>query len=266
MENDGENTGVRHDDESIGVDRDNESMGIKSESRSTGATDKAEEMALIEEAIAEVERDITEGTEILAGTEAETEDIWDKNVIHPDLQVPTEEHTHNLRRRGNWQLEYTHRYGFQVTIIRYALKQLSKGQESGKCRTRTSSQEGCIFAREYREPFRKIEARVTTPDDFPKRKTRRINKGQRGSRREEQREKIKPKDATSPTVSTEAVMLTATINTIEVRDVAVVDIPGAYLSTDMNDDVHVVFRGMLADLVVASDPALYQPCVLYEAG
>ena len=61
-------------------------------------------------------------------------------------------------------------------------------------------------------------------------------------------------------------MLTATIDTIEVRDVAVVDIPGAYLSTDMNDDVHVVFRGMLADLVVASDPALYQPCVLYEAG
>ena len=43
-----------------------------------GATDKADEMALIEEAIAESEWDITEGTEILAGTESKTEDTQDE--------------------------------------------------------------------------------------------------------------------------------------------------------------------------------------------
>ena len=58
-------------------------------------------MALIEEAIAEEDRDITERTALLAGTEVETEDTWDKSVIHLDLQVPTEEHTYNLRQRGN---------------------------------------------------------------------------------------------------------------------------------------------------------------------
>ena len=54
------------------------------------------------------------------------------------------------------------------------------------------------------------------------------------------REKIEPKDATSPTVATEAVMITAKIDTLEGRDVAVVDIQRAYLSADMEDEVHVV--------------------------
>ena len=41
-------------------------------------------------------------------------------------------------------------------------------------------------------------------------------------------------------------MLTATIDTLEGQDVAVVDISGAYLSADMENEVHVVFRGTLA--------------------
>ena len=72
-----------------------------------GATDKADEMALIEEAISGVERDIVEGTDILAGTKTETEDTRNENVIHPDLQVPTVEQTYNLRRRRNPRTEYT---------------------------------------------------------------------------------------------------------------------------------------------------------------
>ena len=81
-----------------------------------------------------------------------------------------------------------------------------------------------------------------------------------------QRENIEPKDATSPIVSTEAVMLTATIDALEGRYVAVVDIPGAYLSAYMDDEVHVVFRGTLTDMMVMADPALYQPFVSYEKG
>ena len=108
---------MRHEDESTGVDSDNDSTEIKSESGSMVATDEADKMALIEEAILESERDITEGTELLEGTEVETEDTRDKNVIHPYLQVPTEEHTYNLRQRGNRQLDYTHRFGFQAKTI-----------------------------------------------------------------------------------------------------------------------------------------------------
>ena len=57
---------MRHDDEITRVDRNNESMGVKSGSGGTGATDKADEMALIEEAISEAEQDILEGAELLA--------------------------------------------------------------------------------------------------------------------------------------------------------------------------------------------------------
>ena len=53
-----------------------------------------------------------------------------------------------------------------------------------------------------------------------------------------QRDKIEPKDTTSPTVSTEAVVLTATINALEVRVVAELDISGAYFSTDMDNEVY----------------------------
>ena len=76
-------------------------------------------------------------------------------------------------------------------------------------------------------------------------------------------EKIKPKDATSPTVSTEAGMIMATIKALEVRDVAVVDIPGAYLRADIDDEVHEVSRGKLAEIMVAVDPALYRPFVSF---
>ena len=76
------------------------------------STDRADELALIEGAIAEAERDITEATDILAGTETETEEARNENVIHPDLQVPTVEHTYNLRRRKNPRPDYTSTYGF----------------------------------------------------------------------------------------------------------------------------------------------------------
>ena len=46
-------------------------------------------------------------------------------MIHPDKQVPTAENVCNLRQRGNQQIDYTHRYGFQATIIHYALTQIS---------------------------------------------------------------------------------------------------------------------------------------------
>ena len=58
--------------------------------------------------------------------------------------------------------------------------------------------------------------------------------------------KIEPKDATYTTVLTESVMLTATIDALDGRDVEVVGISGAYLSADMYNEVHIVFRGTLS--------------------
>ena len=99
------------------MDSDNDST----ESGSTRANDKVDEMEIIEEAITEAERYIAEGTDLLTGTETETEDAQKENVIYPYLQVPTVEHTYNLRRRRNPWPEYTNRYVFQSTIIHLAL-------------------------------------------------------------------------------------------------------------------------------------------------
>ena len=75
-------------------------------------------MELIEEAILEVEQNIMEGTELLAGIETETDDTRDENLIHPETQVQTEEHTYSLHRGGDWRMDYMHQYGFQVTVIK----------------------------------------------------------------------------------------------------------------------------------------------------
>jgi hypothetical protein len=50
-----------------------------------------------------------------------------------------------------------------------------------------------------------------------------------------QRETAEPGTATSPTVSLESVLINSTIEAYEGREVAVVDIPGAYLSADMRE-------------------------------
>ena len=64
VENVREIIGVCHNDEITGVDSDNEST----EYGSIGATDELDETALIEEAIAETDLDIAEGTDLLSGT------------------------------------------------------------------------------------------------------------------------------------------------------------------------------------------------------
>ena len=90
-----------------------------------GATNEADEMALIDEAMSEADQDIAEGKELLSGTETETEDTQVQNMIHSDSQLPTVEHTYNLQRRRNMQPDYTNIYRLQATITHCALTQLS---------------------------------------------------------------------------------------------------------------------------------------------
>ena len=61
-------------------------------------------------------------------------------------------------------------------------------------------------------------------------------------------------------------MFIAKLDTLKERDKAVVDIPGAYLSPEIGNEVHVVFMGTVAELVVSADPVLYQPFVSYTMG
>jgi hypothetical protein len=56
-------------------------------------------------------------------------------------------------------------------------------------------------------------------------------------------------------------MLSATIDAMEERDVATVDISGAFMQADIDEVVHVRFEGEIAKMIVRIDPKLYEKYV-----
>ena len=71
-------------------------------------------------------------------------------------------------------------------------------------------------------------------------------------------------DASSPTVATESVLLSCVIDAKECRDVATVDIPGAFMQGDQDETVHMRLEGTLAELLTKCDPKLYRQYVIKE--
>ena len=76
-------------------------------------------------------------------------------------------------------------------------------------------------------------------------------------------------EAASPTAVTESILLTAVIDANEGRDVATVDIPNAFIQTDVENNsdgsrVIMKIRGQLVDMLVDIDPELYRPYVIQE--
>ena len=66
----------------------------------------------------------------------------------------------------------------------------------------------------------------------------------------------------SPTVSTDGVILTSTIEAHEERDVAVIDVPNAFLNANNNEKTLMLLKGKLAELMVQIDPKLYRKHII----
>ena len=66
----------------------------------------------------------------------------------------------------------------------------------------------------------------------------------------------------SPTVSTDGVILTSTIEAHEERDVAVIDAPNAFLNATDNEKTLMLLKGKLAELMVQIDPKMYQKHII----
>ena len=75
-------------------------------------------------------------------------------------------------------------------------------------------------------------------------------------------------EAASPTVLLESVLLTCVIDAKENREVAVVDIPNAFVQTDMDREQRIIMkmRGKLAELLVKVAPEIYRNYVVLERG
>ncbi len=75
-----------------------------------------------------------------------------------------------------------------------------------------------------------------------------------------QRGYIMKEDTSSPTVSAEAAMLTCIVDANENRDVAIVDIPNAFVQTvveDKKDRAFILIRGLLVNILVTIAPDVY---------
>ena len=59
-------------------------------------------------------------------------------------------------------------------------------------------------------------------------------------------------------------MITATIDAHERRDVATIDIPGAFFNAYNDKETFMLLRGRLAELMVQVDPNLYRKYIIYN--
>ena len=80
-----------------------------------------------------------------------------------------------------------------------------------------------------------------------------------------QREEFSKQDATSPMIATESIFLTALIDAVEERAVACFGISGAFLHAKTDEDVIMMLKGRLAELMVMVEPSLYRKYVTTDS-
>jgi hypothetical protein len=79
-----------------------------------------------------------------------------------------------------------------------------------------------------------------------------------------QRDFISKEEATSPTVATESVLLTCIIDADEARDVAVINIPNAFIPTKIENEKDMAIikiGGILVDMLITIAPKICTPYV-----
>ena len=64
-------------------------------------------------------------------------------------------------------------------------------------------------------------------------------------------------EVAAPTVMFESIFITAALEAKEGRDVAIVDLPGAFLHANNDNDVIMTMTGKIAELMVMKAPQIY---------
>jgi len=71
-------------------------------------------------------------------------------------------------------------------------------------------------------------------------------------------------DIISPTVSIKAMMLSCAIDPKENRYVVISNIPGSFLHANMNDNVHMLLEGTVAEMIVKLNSTIYRKHIWYK--
>jgi hypothetical protein len=129
----------------------------------------------------------------------------------------------------------------------------------------------------FRDTFEPINPKDLTNEErkevleshlFLKEKRDATVKGRMVAGGNKQRGKIEKLDASSPTAALESVLLTAIIDAQEGRNVAVIDIPNAFVQTHLEADADKAImrlRGKLAELMVKVAPEIYTKHVIINS-
>jgi hypothetical protein len=193
-----------------------------------------------------------------AATQLESDFKW--NTLHPNAHMSF--------------AQYDDMYQAEPDVVAAIMTQLSLKaglkKWGGKAREAVHSEMKQLHLRKTFKPMRWSELKedqrksVLESHLFLKLKRDGKIKGRTVAGGNKQRDFISKEDASSPTVATESVLLTCIVDAEEGRDVAVVDIPNAFIQTrieDENDMAIIRIRGVLVDVLVDIAPDVYKPYV-----
>jgi hypothetical protein len=193
-------------------------------------------------------------------------------VYHPDSMTPSIQRVHGLRPRK--PRDYSHMHS-HATIMHHAMNQYSlkkglrKFQKVGEeAVSKELKQLHMIetFTPQHSNDLSDSQKQKALESlMFLEEKRDGTIKGRACGDGRKQRETAVPGAATPPTVALESVLITATIDAYEERDVAIVDVPGAFLSADMDKEVIMTIRGRLAELMVKAAPNIYRKYITLDA-
>jgi hypothetical protein len=184
------------------------------------------------------------------GVETSHNEISEDQVYHPDPMTPSIQRVHGLRPRKprDYSQMHSHATIMHHAMTQYSLKKgLRKFQKVGE--EAVSKELKQLHTRERFTPQHSNDLSDSQKQKaleslmFLKEKRDGTIKGRACAEGRKQRETTVPGAATPPTVALESVLITATIDAYEERDVAIVDVPGEFLSADMDEEVIMTIRG-----------------------
>jgi hypothetical protein len=150
-----------------------------------------------------------------------------------------------------------------VALVHYSMKVgIKKLQDRGKARVSkelTQMHNMEVFHPVTRDLLTKEErTKAVASLMFLKEKRDHLVKARMCTDRQKQRGDWTKQDMTSPTVSMEAVFITAVVDAYEECNIACFDIPSAFLHADSDEYITMILKGRLTELMVQVAPNLYR--------
>ena len=265
------------------IDNDNESDSDESESHHETASEDNEEMEYLQEDdrstsdVEDMNQNINEESDNDFENDIEqNEDIMEANETPAELEEMDARYgmrtsSYNLRPRRVRDYSHLHVTLDHVVMTQYSLK---KGiQQFGDAGIKAVLDElKQLHDRKVLDPVYGSELQYHERKKalpylmFIKQKKSGKIKGRGCADGRKQRDTIDRTEVSSPTVAMESIFITSVIDAKECRDVATVDIPGAFMQADIDDLVHLRLDGPIVELLAQIEPQLYRKFIIAERG